>query len=209
MPGTPPSFTTLVYMMADNSMDSQVDYAVGQLKQGMKSKDVGNTVIYLDRQDASPRLFRISRQGEEIPLKDYPEENSAKAETLVRVIGETKQLVPADHFGLVLWGHATGWLPGGYSHDIMQVSVSSRQNLNTRYMGLDGTPNEATTSPLIEIDALAKSLPQVPVPHRVAHGSTCRSPVRRFGHSLCQGAAFSVRWKGCFGAGLQDLLSPL
>ncbi|MFR5269533.1 MAG: hypothetical protein ACLTGI_00705 [Hoylesella buccalis] len=30
-------------MMADNSMDSQVDYAVGQLKQGMKSKDVGNT----------------------------------------------------------------------------------------------------------------------------------------------------------------------
>lgn len=159
MPGTPLSFTTLVYMMADNSMDSQVDYAVGQLKQGMKSKDVGNTVIYLDRQDASPRLFRISRQGEEIPLKDYPEENSAKAETLVRVIGETKQLVPADHFGLVLWGHATGWLPGGYSHDIMQVSVPSRQNLNTRYMGLDGTPNEATTSPLIEIDALAKLLP--------------------------------------------------
>lgn len=140
MPDTPLSFTTLVYMMADNSMDSQVDYAVGQLKQGMKSKDVGNTVIYLDRQDASPRLFRISRQGEEIPLKDYPEENSAKAETLVRVIGETKQLVPADHFGLVLWGHATGWLPGGYSHDIMQVSVPSRQNLNTRYMGLDGTP---------------------------------------------------------------------
>lgn len=159
MSGTPLSFTTLVYMMADNSMDTQVDYVLDQLKQGMKGKDVGNTVVYLDRQDAPPRLFQISKQGEEIPLKTYPEENSAKAETLVRVIGETKGLVPADHFGLVLWGHATGWLPGGYSHDIMQARGGSPQGFHTRYMGIDGTPNEETTSPLMEIDALVRLLP--------------------------------------------------
>ena len=36
VPPDPVSYTTLVYMAADNSMDSEVDYTISQLRQGAR-----------------------------------------------------------------------------------------------------------------------------------------------------------------------------
>lgn len=156
---TTPSFTVLVYMMADYSMDSQVDYTLEQLKAGMRHKGVGKLVIYLDRDPAAPRLLTIDNKGEEKTLKTYDEENSANPATLMRVIGEAKAAAPSEHFGLVLWGHATGWLPGGYSQELTRMGSGKTSGLATRYMGFDGTPNEADPKTVMEIDQLAKALP--------------------------------------------------
>lgn len=73
----------------------------------------------MDREGETPRLFSITQQGGEVPLKSYAEENSANPETLARVISEAKELVPSDRFGLVLWSHSMGWLPGGYDSDLV------------------------------------------------------------------------------------------
>lgn len=114
LPPTPISYTTLIYMVADNTMDSDVDYSISQLKAGAK-RSAGTAVVYVDRMDEAPRLFKITQAGEEVLLKNYEEENSANVETLVRVIEETKELVPSERFGLVLWSHSMGWVPSGYS----------------------------------------------------------------------------------------------
>lgn len=95
-------------------MDSDVDYSISQLKAGAK-RSAGTAVVYVDRMDEAPRLFKITQAGEEVLLKNYEEENSANVETLVRVIEETKELVPSERFGLVLWSHSMGWVPSGYS----------------------------------------------------------------------------------------------
>jgi hypothetical protein len=157
----PVSYTTLIYMAADNSMDGEADYTLEQLKEGAK-KSGGTVVVYLDREDEAPRLFRISPDGTEIPLKSYDgEENSASAGTLARVIEETKELVPADYFGLVYWSHAMGWLPREYTKTLKWTVLKAERSFpRTRYMGIDDNPNDGVGFPTVmEIDDLADALP--------------------------------------------------
>src|SRR5690606_30603257 len=46
-------------------------------------------------------------------VKTYPEQNSATAETFQTVLNDVEALTPADSYGLILFSHATGWLPTG------------------------------------------------------------------------------------------------
>lgn len=148
LPPTPVSYVTLIYMAADNSMDKDVDYTINKIKEGAK-QSAGTAVVYLDRKNDTPRLFKISQKGEEILLKSYEEENSAKAATLARVIRETRELVPSDKFGLVFWTHSMGWYPATYTP---QASV--------RYIGIDETPADGESSmSVMEIDEIAEALP--------------------------------------------------
>lgn len=146
LPPAPVSYTTLIYMAADNSMDKDVDYTIGKIKEGAK-RSAGTTVIYIDRKNEPPRLIKITQQGEELLLKNYQEENSASTATLIRVIRETKELAPSDKFGMVFWSHSMGWVPAGYYPE-------------TRYIGIDDTPGEGESAlSMMEIDEMAKSLP--------------------------------------------------
>lgn len=160
LPPAPVSYTALIYMIADNSMDSDVDYSISQLKAGARHS-AGTAVVYVDRLNEAPRLFKITQAGEEVPLKSYAEDNSANIETLVEVIEETKKLVPSEKFGLVLWSHSMGWLPNGYSSGLrMTRGKAERDFPRTRYIGPDFHPGDVPTSDnMIEVDELAESLP--------------------------------------------------
>ncbi len=148
LPPTPVSYVTLIYMAADNSMDKDVDHTISKIKEGVK-QSAGTAVVYLDRKNEPPRLFKISQKGEETLLKSYEEENSANTATLVRVILETKELVPADKFGLVFWTHSMGWYPATYTPEA-----------SGRYIGIDETPAGGGSSmSVMEIDEIAKALP--------------------------------------------------
>ena len=158
-PVIPVSYTVLIYMAADNSMDSEVDYTLQELKEGMK-RSGGSTVVYLDRAEEAPRLFQITADGEEVALKDYAEENSASAETLARVITETKELVPSEAFGLVYWSHSMGWVPSGYSKDTRASDAVQASFPRTRYLGMDLNQASGTSGlTLMEIDDMAAALP--------------------------------------------------
>lgn len=147
------SYTTLIYMAADNSLDSDVDYTIAKIKEGAK-KSVGTAVIYVDRKEASPRLFKVNRDGTETVLKSYEEENSADAETLVRVIQETKQLVPSETFGLVIWSHSMGWYPATY------IEEQTDESVRLKYVAIDENPDIAESSiSFMEVDDMAKALP--------------------------------------------------
>ena len=154
------SSTVLIYMAADNSMDSEVDYTLEQLKTGAKHSG-GTVVVYLDRENETPRLFKLTPAGEEVLLKTYDEENSASAVTLARVIGETKELEPADQFGLVLWSHALGWMPAGYSNTTRSTTLKAERSFpRTRYICTDDTPADGTLyTGMMEITDLADKIP--------------------------------------------------
>jgi len=153
----PVSYTTLIYMAGDNSMDSEVDYTLEQLKAGAK-KSGGKVVVYLDRKDAAPRLFSIAKDGTETPLMSYLEENSASAATLARVINETEELVPADRYGLVYWSHSVGWLPRDYTKTLTSLKAE-RSFPRTRYLGIDDHPNDGEDfAAVMEVDEMAAVL---------------------------------------------------
>jgi len=158
LPPSSVSYTTLVYMAADNDMDSQVDYTLSQLKAGAK-RSAGKVVVYLDRKNETPRLFSITQKGEEQLLKTYGEGNSADASKLAVVIQDTKSLVPAEKFGLVLWSHGMGWLPYNHSSAKAQVLYQRTAFPKTRYIGLDQSDGTNTSPNVMEIDALANALP--------------------------------------------------
>jgi hypothetical protein len=155
---SPVSFTTLIYMAADNDMDSQVDYTLAQLKAGTR-RSAGTVAVYLDRKDAAPRLFGITQTGEERLLKTYEEGNSADPVMLADVVSDVQRLLPAEKFGLVLWSHGMGWLPYGHSPAKAATLRNESAFPNTRYICLDRYDGTGGQSYVMEIDALAKALP--------------------------------------------------
>ncbi|MGV8095410.1 MAG: clostripain-related cysteine peptidase [Mangrovibacterium sp.] len=150
----PEEYVILVYMAADNNLDSDVTYSLNQMKEGILTSK-GTVVIYLDRANKAPRLFKLSPDGEEIALKEYAEENSANASTLARVIKETKELVPSKKFGLIIWGHSMAWVPKGYGAETRVTSFRlNRDYPRTRYVALDSESGGS-----LEIMDMADALP--------------------------------------------------
>ncbi|MEA5081864.1 MAG: clostripain-related cysteine peptidase [Dysgonamonadaceae bacterium] len=149
----PETYTILIYMAADNSMDVDVNYTIEKIKEGAVGSN-GTTVIYLDRKGSGKtRLFKIDNKGVETLLKEYPEENSASTTTLSRVINETKQLVPADKYGFIFWSHSMGWYPA-----LNGVATRSAPKEYT-YIGIDDTPATGTGISFMEVDEIADAMP--------------------------------------------------
>lgn len=149
----PEEYVILVYMAADNNLDGDVTYSLNQMKEGALASS-GTVVIYLDRKNKTPRLFKLSPDGEEISLKEYAEENSANASILARVITETKELVPSRKFGLVIWGHSMAWVPKGYGSETQVTSFRLNKDYpRTRYVALDSESGGA-----LEIKDMADAL---------------------------------------------------
>ena len=149
----PETYTTIIYMAADNSMDADVDYTIEKIKEGaLESK--GTTVIYLDRKGrGNTKLFMIDNKGVETLLKEYPEENSASTATLSRVISETRQLVPSDKYGFVFWSHSMGWYPA-----LNAMATRTIPNEYT-YIGIDETLNTGSGLSYMEVNDIADAMP--------------------------------------------------
>lgn len=141
-PVVPASRTLLVYMAADNSLDRDVAYSLKQMKQAINYHD-GNLIVYIDRLKEPPRLIRIQPTdtvGIEVLLKTYEEENSASKETFSRVVRETKELFPSSSYGLILWSHGLGWVPGNHSSAYAAMNRTGvREFPRTKYIGVDDT----------------------------------------------------------------------
>ena len=150
-------YTILVYMAADNTLDGDVAYSLGQLRAGLSSK--GAVLVYLDRDNKAPRLFRLTAEGNETDLKIYTEENSASATMLSQVIADTKELVPSEKFGLVIWGHSMGWVPEDYEMPTRAAGLRASQRFpRTRYISIDDDPG-SSGSEYMEISDVAAALP--------------------------------------------------
>lgn len=112
----PPTNTVvLVYMGGDNSLSAETYEKIEALRQGWNKNLKGKLVVYSDPSDAAPQLIEICtcKSGNPITdiIKTYEEENSAASEVFSRVISEVKSLYPAPSYGLILFSHASGWLP--------------------------------------------------------------------------------------------------
>ncbi|HIZ26126.1 MAG TPA: hypothetical protein H9969_03525 [Candidatus Barnesiella merdipullorum] len=150
--------TVLVYMLANNNLGSSYGFDSHNIDEMMQvaaagKLNGGNLVIYRDGYDTNPQLIQIKRnlsgQAQQVVVKEYPDRNSASGEVMRSVIDETMQLFPAAEYGLILWSHSTGWVPGNSS---LALSRRRLQGPPTRSFGQDG-------SYYMELDELADALP--------------------------------------------------
>lgn len=112
----------LIYVAANNNLSSYADSCFSQLKRGYMPAEKNKRqilMVYSHLPGKAPSLSRyyVDRKGLQIEevIRTYPESaNSATATHLREVIADAETAYPADIHDLVLWSHATGFLPQGY-----------------------------------------------------------------------------------------------
>lgn len=142
-PGEPVrSRTVLVYIAADNSLSKYGYSNIDLMMKGMKNYN-GNLIVYFDPADDVPKLLKIGwENGKAVKkvIETYEEEDSASPQTLQRVVNDTRQMYPADSYGLILWSHGMAWLPEDYSfpNSNSWQSMDDRGPMpQTKYFGED------------------------------------------------------------------------
>lgn len=112
------SRTLIVYMGGgEKGVSKDVSLKLNALKAGMPETDA-RVVIYVDDLSGGPRLYTLVRKpGQAVAelkqVRVWPGENSADPAVFGRVIRETVRDYPARSYGLLVFSHASGWLPKG------------------------------------------------------------------------------------------------
>lgn len=134
------SRTVLVYMAADNMLSSYVTEALDDIEKGYKETLIhgGNLVVYLDEENNLPTLihFKKNRNGiKREVLKTYIEHNSASSEVVSTVFRDAYERFPANEYGLVFWGHGSGWMPADAIY--FKQEKLRQSDYPTRWIGQD------------------------------------------------------------------------
>ncbi len=105
--------TILVYLGRDNNdLWGVREERIESILRGWNGK--GNLIIYEDKKGSLPCLMEAHNSNgfnDTRIIHQYEEQNSADSKTLEKVILETKNLYPAQSYGLIIFSHASGWLP--------------------------------------------------------------------------------------------------
>ena len=154
----PESSSVLFYMEANNSLSSYAYDFMYQITEGyLPERNTGKceVLVYCHMPNRNPQLMKLTRRSDgsgldTLLLKIYPQEtNSSSAETLHQVILDAEAVAPAAHHGLVMWSHATGYLPSGYFNNPKELSRQERRSFGSSY----------THSEEMELADLAGALP--------------------------------------------------
>ena len=103
--------TIIVYMAADNDLSNDALLNIKQMQQGYRETGV-NFIVFIDAYDKAPYLLKIKENTCDT-IRSFSELNSANPQTFNTVLREIIQRYPANNYGLVLWSHASSWLPAG------------------------------------------------------------------------------------------------
>ncbi len=120
--------TLLVYMVATNTLMYDARDDLNEIRAGMASLPESTDVLVyyasLDVDKDGPVLYRVGHDGQLIVLKKYDMSVSSLAPVRISgVIDDARHFSHANTYGLVLWSHATGWLPS--SSPVTPVSFGS------------------------------------------------------------------------------------
>lgn len=152
----PAKRTVLVYVAAANDLYSYAQSNLTDMIAGYGQTDPqeNRLIVYYDAGDGVPCLLQVDASGAH-PLQEYPGANSTDPDQLHKVVSQVLQDFPAKSYGLILWSHATGWIPKGFP-----LAVKNQWSLTafpaTRTFGsqyFEGILHE------IEIPDLADALP--------------------------------------------------
>lgn len=115
------------YLAGDNNLSNEVYEKLEEIKKMTVPKDK-RLLIYTDTRTEVPRLYELKAVGQLHLLKEYTETNSADANVFGEVLREVVTSYPAESYGLVLFSHASGWMPeGSYNRSSLLSVVVDKQ----------------------------------------------------------------------------------
>ena len=142
--------SVLIYMAGENNLSSFSDEDLAEIKKGSRSlKDNQNLIVYVDKWDIKPYMARV-KDGMLVDSVAMEESSSADPAVMENVIRQMRTKYPAKSYGLVLWGHSTGWL----------ISNDSIPYAGTRAYGVDWNPQSCWMNIPSMARAIAKGMNQ-------------------------------------------------
>ena len=107
--------TVLVYIAAENNLSkiskNFADNDLKEMKEGSKKlNDRQNLIIYVDKAEKTPPYIARIKDGVLVDSTSMDETLTADPAILEKMLRYTREKYPAKSYGLVLWGHADGWL---------------------------------------------------------------------------------------------------
>ncbi|MDR2010339.1 MAG: hypothetical protein LBQ22_07645 [Bacteroidales bacterium] len=129
----PVAHTVLVYMVADNNLYKYATKNIEDMSAAWSKSHKGKMIIFLDPPESdSPRLIEINSNYVDInsnAVKYYENLNSLDRNSMRNIINDVIRMFPARRYTLILWSHATGWLPEGtalsYTKNLQAVELKS------------------------------------------------------------------------------------
>ena len=118
--------TVLVYMLsASNGLGATppYDYDMQDIREmcdAAAAGDItdGRLLVFHSASNGNQVLKEITGTGEVDTLKIYdPEIRPQTSQRMSEVLDDMKTLAPADDYGMILWGHGTGWLEDGIADE--------------------------------------------------------------------------------------------
>lgn len=159
--------TVLVYMVADNNLNSFAVQNINSMKQNLDADamETGRLLVfYVPPYAETQQLLEIkintsTGQGDTLLLHEYNFDNTLEKNAMQQVIRDVKRLAPANVYSLVLWSHAMGWHPSTSALDPGSINPPALRSAEEKikddeligWFGQDGYYH-------MEIPALASAL---------------------------------------------------
>ena len=108
--------TVIVYMAAENNLSSYAQDNIEDMKEGAKSLASNDRLlVFVDRNSKKEKPFIMRLTGnKDQPIDTLYKYNtdfySSDAEKMKEVLAWCMKNYPSESYGLVLWGHADGWM---------------------------------------------------------------------------------------------------
>lgn len=140
--------TILVYMVGNNNLSSYAKPDLDEMLLAASAGDLGRSrlIIYNHTRTAGPALREITPAGEMVTLVEYDTDDlSVSSRRMETVIADMKRLAPARKYGMIFWGHGTGYVQDGIE-DIPAISTLSYGGEN-----INGTSQWMNTTTLASV----------------------------------------------------------
>lgn len=114
-------FAVIVYIAAENSLGKQwpslnnksfAELDIEEMVEAAADIPLSNRLFVYFDSPLEPQLLEINSQEGKILLETRIEENSADPVTFEKILKRITTKYPSHHQALVMWSHASGWIPG-------------------------------------------------------------------------------------------------
>ncbi len=123
----------LVYMMAENSLSSLSTNDLNEIRAGMENIPTDcRMLVYIDNSDTRtwPEIVSFDMVNGEYILYEYTEDPiSTEPSVMLDVLRRMVRSSSADEYALILWSHASGWIPA--RNEVKRQSIGIDNGKNT------------------------------------------------------------------------------
>ena len=145
--------TVVVYIAAENSLSRFYHSDLAEMESVADQIPLDcNFVVYVDS-STLPAIYLLNAQQGKVTYRTLNEEDSCTPATFGKNIWDIVQEFPAEHYGLVMWSHGSGWIPPAKAPGKISKTIGVDNNMN----------NETNYGSELEIPDMRKELEEIGV----------------------------------------------